>query len=75
MLDGLEHAVSGTPYIAGDRFSAADVYIGSQVMWGLQFGTMEKRPAFEAYWARLANRPAHRRAEEIDDALIPKREG
>lgn len=75
VMDGLEAAVSAAPYIAGDRFSAADVYVGSQIMWGLLFGTMEKRPAFEAYWNRLADRPAHRRAEAIDDALMPKRDG
>jgi len=40
------------------------------VLWGLQFGTIEKRPAFEAYGARLAARPAARRASEIDDALM-----
>ncbi len=70
VMDALEIAVSGTPYIAGDRFSAADVYFGSQIGWGLQFGTMEKRPAFEAYWSRLVDRPAAVRAREIDDALI-----
>ncbi|MCF4166560.1 glutathione S-transferase family protein [Zavarzinia compransoris] len=68
MLDGLEGAVSAGAYLLGDRFSAADVYLGSQIGWGLQFGTLEKRPAFETYWARLAARPAHVRATELDDA-------
>ena len=57
-------------YLAGDHFSAADVYVGSQVLWGMQFGTIEKRPAFEAYGARISARPAARRAVEIDDALM-----
>jgi len=69
-MDTLEYALSRREYVAGDRFSAADVYVGSQVLWGLQFGTIEKRPAFEAYGARLAARPAARRASEIDDALM-----
>ena len=34
-------------------FSAADVYVGSQIGWGMQFGAIEKRPAFERYWARI----------------------
>jgi len=34
------------------------------------FGSIEKRPAFEAYWAGLCQRPAAKRAAEIDDALI-----
>jgi glutathione S-transferase len=69
-MDGLEAAVAGKLYIAGGKFSAADVYIGSQINWGLTFGTIEKRPAFEAYWAGLAERPAYLRAKAIDQALM-----
>ncbi|WP_199091144.1 glutathione S-transferase family protein [Bosea sp. ASV33] len=69
-MDTLEYALTRSEYVAGDRFSAADVYVGSQVLWGLQFGTIEKRPAFEAYGARLTARPAARRANQIDDALM-----
>jgi glutathione S-transferase len=71
VMDALEIAVSQGAYIAGDAFSAADVYVGSQVGWGMQFNSIEKRPAFEAYWARIKDRPAARRASEIDDSLIP----
>jgi len=70
MLNGMESAISGRDYILGDTFSAADVYFGSQVGWGLRFGSIESRPAFEAYNARLQARPAYKRATEIDDALI-----
>jgi len=70
-MDGLEAAVAGKRYIAGDRFSAADVYVGSQIGWGLAFGSIEKRPAFEAYWAGLCERPAYLRGKAIDTALMP----
>ncbi|UZF91517.1 glutathione S-transferase family protein [Bosea sp. NBC_00550] len=70
VMDTLEQAVSQGEYLLGDRFSAADVYVGAQILWGLQFGTIEKRPAFEAYGARLSGRPAARRADEIDNALM-----
>ena len=70
-VDALETAVKDRRYVAGDRFSAADVYVGSQIGWGLQFGSLEKRPAFEAYWAGLENRPAAVRARALDDALLP----
>ena len=70
VMDTLEHAVSGGGYVAGERFSAADVYVGSHVGWGLQMGTIEKRPAFAHYWSRLEGRDARRRAEAIDDALV-----
>ncbi len=65
-LDTLEKAVAADDYIAGNRFTAADVYVGSHINWGMSFGTIEKRPAFEAYWAKLGNRPALHRANEID---------
>jgi glutathione S-transferase len=70
VMDALETAVAGREFIAGGKFSAADVYVGSQIGWGMQFGTLEKRPAFEAYWNGLFNRAAAVRAREIDDALI-----
>ena len=65
-----EKAVSAAPYVAGDSFTAADVYIGSHISWGIQFGTMETRPAFEAYVAPLRTRTAYQRAKAIDNALI-----
>jgi glutathione S-transferase len=74
VIDALERAVSGRDYITGDRFSAADLYIASQLGWGMMFGTIEKRPAFEAYVARMDSRPAARRANELDDAAMPQKE-
>ena len=71
----LERAVSQGDYICGDQFTAADVYVGSQLGWGLMFGTIDKRPAFTEYVGRLQSRPAAIRAREIDDAAKPKQEG
>ena len=68
-VDTLEQAVSATEYIAGDRFTAADVYVGSAVGWFTQFGMLEKRESFTGYLGRLWDRPAWVRAREIDDAL------
>jgi len=73
VLNALEGALSHGDYLAGNRFSAADLYVGSQLGWGMQFGTIEKRPAFERYAARINGRPAAVRAREIDDALLPKK--
>lgn len=70
VLDALEGAVAGKAFVAGDRFSAADVYVGSQIDWGLQFGTIPSRPAFEAYVAPLRERTGYKRAKAIDNALI-----
>ncbi len=74
-LDALEAALSENPYLAGDQFSAADVATGSQIGWGLRFGTIEKRPVFEDYWARLSARPAHVRATGLDNAALPPKQG
>ena len=62
--------VARAPYLCGETFSAADVYVGAQVGWGLQFGTMPDRPEFRAYWDRLKDRPARLRAEAADDAAV-----
>ena len=72
VVGALDGALASSDYILGDRFSAADVYVGAAIGWGMQFGTIEKRPAFERYWERLAARPAAIRAKETDDALMPQ---
>lgn len=74
VMNALEGAVSQGEYLVGDSFTAADVYVGAQIGFGLQFGSIEKRPAFERYWQRLAQRPAAQRAKEIDDALAAKQQ-
>lgn len=70
MVDVLESAVRAQPWIAGTRFTAADVVVGSQVLWGTQFGTLPSRPAFADYAARLSARPAYRQAAALDDAAM-----
>lgn len=72
VVAALEGLLAKGPYVLGERFSAADVYIGSQIGFGLQFGMIEPRAAFTDYWQRLAPRPARRRATELDDALMPQ---
>jgi glutathione S-transferase len=72
MVDTLETALRPGPYICGEQFTAADVYVGSQIGWGMMFGTLPKRQAFEEYFGRIAGRPAAVRARELDDALMEK---
>jgi glutathione S-transferase len=74
VVNALELALEGKDYILGDRFSAVDVYLGAQIAWTLQFGALEKRPAFERYVARIQSRPASIRAKEIDDTLIAQQQ-
>lgn len=72
VVETLCKAVSATHFIAGEKFSAADVYVGSQVGYGLQFKTLPDRKELNDYVARIGNRPAALRAREIDDALVSK---
>lgn len=69
-LDAVDGWLSTHDYAAGRRFTMADVYLGSQIVWGLGFGSIPSRPSFQAYAQRLVTRPAHVEAKAIDDALI-----
>jgi glutathione S-transferase len=60
----------GRDYVTGGSFSAADIYVGAQILWGKMLGTLPDRPGFAAYAERLTERPAAVRAREIDDALM-----
>ncbi len=71
----LEGAITGRDYVCGSRFTMADVYVGSQVDWGLNFGTLPKHDAFETYAARFREREAYQRAKAIDGKLIAEMEG
>jgi glutathione S-transferase len=68
-LRALEAAIAPGPFILGERFSAADVYIGSQIGWGLMTKAFEPRPALTAYSARIAERPAFRRMAQKNEEL------
>ena len=70
VMDTLAGHLAGSDYVCGDRFTAADVYVGSHVMWGLQFGTFPDRKEFADYAARLGEREAYRRGKDIDNGLI-----
>jgi glutathione S-transferase len=69
-LNALETALRPGPYICGQQFTAADVYVGSSLAWGLMFGTIEARPVFVDYVARLKARPASQRADAINEERI-----
>jgi glutathione S-transferase len=71
VVDVFEGAVAGKSFIAGDTFTAADVYVGSQIDWGLQFGSLPSRPGFESYVAGLRERDGYKRAKAKDAALMP----
>jgi glutathione S-transferase len=67
VMDVLAEATgAAAPYLAGQQFTAADVVIGSTLRWGMLFKLIPERPELAAYVARLTDRPAFKRAQELD---------
>ena len=66
----LEGLLTGRDWVCGARFTMADVYVGSQIDWGLNFGSIPPQPAFVAYAERLRTRAGYQSAKAIDRALI-----
>lgn len=69
-VNTLEKMLTGRDYVCGRSFTAADVYVGSTVDWGLSFKSIPTRPAFEAYAERLRERPAYKAAKAINAARV-----
>ena len=69
-MSTLEAHLDGVIWVCGDRFTMADVYVGSAVDWGLNFGIMPPHPAFVAYAERAQSRAAYKAAKAIDNTLI-----
>ncbi len=69
-LSAMEGWLSNNDFAAGERFTMADTYVGSQFVWGLRFGSIPERPAFKAYVERITQRPAYAEANAIDAKLI-----
>jgi len=61
-------ALAKGPYLLGETFSAADVYVGAQINWAMSFGAPDLKgdPVFDAYVARITDRPAYKRASVAD---------
>ena len=66
----LEKTIASAPYIVGEQFSAADVYVGSHLDWGLVFKTIPDKKIFVDYVSKLKKRQAYIKAKKIDDDLV-----
>ena len=74
VVDVLDGLLSARSYATGDRFTAADVYLGSQIGWTTSFGMLPKRDSFLAYLERVQGRAAYQRAVALDDALVAEQQ-
>jgi glutathione S-transferase len=74
VVAAIETAVVNGPYLCGDQFTAADVYVGAQLWWGVSmFKMIPEKPAFTAYVERIHDREAFKRAQRIDEeAMTPQ---
>jgi glutathione S-transferase len=70
VIQVLDDLFSANDYVCGGRFTAADVYVGSQIMFPLQFGMLPERDSFLRYRDRLQARDAYKRATQIDEEII-----
>lgn len=69
-MDTLDQFLTGRTWVCGERFTMADVYLGSSVDWGMTFGILPPRESFVAYAERIQARPAYKAAKAVDNALI-----
>jgi glutathione S-transferase len=69
VMDVLAKGLAKGPYLMGGQFTAADVVIGSTLRWGMMFDLLPKRAEFVDYVERLTERPALKRASELDQKL------
>lgn len=63
-LNALRVTLADRAFLLGDRFSAADLYIGAQLGWAMMFGAPDLKgdPVLEPYIQRATDRPAYRRS-------------
>lgn len=69
LYNALSEKLKQSTYVCGEQFTAADVYLGAYIGWWIQYGLIPKRPEYELYFHTISNRPAFKRANELDDEL------
>jgi glutathione S-transferase len=65
----LEIVLKEREWLAGGKFTAADLYLGSLLDWAIRFGNVPETPVFRRYLDRVLDRPAYDRAVQLDDEL------
>jgi glutathione S-transferase len=75
VLGALEKAITPGPFILGQKFSAADLYVASQIGWGLMVKSIEPRPTLVAYSERCNQRPAAKRANAQSEEYMKRMRG
>ena len=66
----LKNSTDNGPYLLGQQFSAADIYIGAQLDWGIKFKTIDERPVFIDYVKSLQQRSAYKSFQAADQSIL-----
>jgi glutathione S-transferase len=74
MLATVQGALSESEWLAGDRFTGADLYIASSLRYGMLFGLIQREGVILEYVTRCTDRPAFRRTSEIDERYVEQQE-
>jgi glutathione S-transferase len=70
-LRNLKQHFTEHPFAAGSQFTAADTQLASSLGFTIhQLEAVPPEPEFLAYLARVADRPAHLRAQKLDAELM-----
>ena len=69
ILETLESGLAGGPWLLGERFTMADVLVGSSLRWKVRFKMIDARPSFLAYLERLEQRPALQTSDQRNAAI------
>jgi glutathione S-transferase len=64
MLAALATALTPGPWILGERFSAADVFVGSQIQYALMTKAIEPTPVFQEYAERIGARQLQKKGAQ-----------
>ena len=72
VIDVLESHLKDRKFVVGDRFTAADVIVGSQIHWGQMYELIPKGGVLEDYTKAMTDRPAHQRASAKDMEWAPQ---
>jgi glutathione S-transferase len=68
MIETLEAALQDKTWLLGDQFTAADVLVGSSVVFMRMFDMLTDSAVLNAYADRCLERPAYKKALSLEEA-------
>ena len=74
MLGTVTSQLQASPYLLGDKVSAADILWGIALHWGMMFKLVPETPAVLEYTQRVCSRPSFVKVSERDAALAAEHE-